>query len=447
MGIAYNTNMARNGLVLCLDTANTKCAKGRSKNILSWNDWVAGTTGGVTSTVGPSYYSNGDGNSRVSDTNPFGATDVVWDVSNQDATSDADGGWEGQTFAIDPNKMYRFSTWVRRKTIGNGSFYLGPHSNWAATAGGYILNRSNGAENQNPYFVAQTWWGNANDWYLVIGHVWPAGSGTGSPHPDSGVYTTAGVKLFSSVNFTWASTNTTSFLRSYLYYSTDTSTNQQWYHPRVEICDGNEPTLAELLGDVGNKLYDLTGNGNHSTISNNPNFVSTNGGVLDLDGTNDYGSSTSTATTDLTGTATCECWFKIDGIPNDWVRVFGKGDSSNRTYGLWYNYNSSVFLYQRYGTSGVSVSHSTALSTGVWYHMVGVSEGVNHRMYLNGVEVGSATNGSSTFYSSTEGYRVGAATYHTYHNGPIQVVRLYNVALTEEQIVQNYRSLRGRFGI
>ena len=208
-------------------------------SVIKWDTWTVGV-GGVTG-----YTVNGDGNSRVMDTNPWGVSDVVWDVSNQDVANDADGGWNGSNFNIDNTKMYRLSTFVRRKTIGNGSFYLGTH--------GYpdpVLYRSNGAANTNPYFSSRAWWGNANEWYLVAGFIWPAGSGTGAAMADSGIYTMSGTKVASNIDFVWQSTTTSAHHRSYLYYSTDITTNQQWYQPRVDVVDGTEPSITELLNNA-----------------------------------------------------------------------------------------------------------------------------------------------------------------------------------------------------
>lgn len=159
--------------------------------------------------------------------------------------SDADGGWNGTSFAIDNTKMYRFSIFVRRKTIGSGSFYLGLHGTPSA-----VLNRSDGVSNANPYFCNRIWWGNTYQWYLVTGYIWPAGSGTGAANADSVIYTMTGTKLYSNGDFVWQPTTTSSDHRSYLYYSIDTTTNQQWYQPRVDVVDGTEPSISELLNDA-----------------------------------------------------------------------------------------------------------------------------------------------------------------------------------------------------
>lgn len=209
-----------------------------SFSLIKWASWTLGS-GGV---VG--YGTNGDGNSRITTDNPWVVSSVIWDVSNQDVASDADGGWNTSNFSIDNTKMYRFSTFVRRNTVGNGSFYLGTHGYPDA-----VLNRNNGVANTNPYFSSRAWWGNVGQWYLVVGFVWPAGSGVGAVMADSGIYAMDGTKIVANSDFVWQSTSTSSNHRSYLYYSTDVTTNQQWYQPRVDVVDGTEPTIGELLNN------------------------------------------------------------------------------------------------------------------------------------------------------------------------------------------------------
>src|SRR5210317_764736 len=119
MSAVSGANIPNDNFALVVSASNTKTLEGRLTNILETN-FPAWTIGTGSST---GYGQNGDGNSRIIDTNPWGYPDIVWDVSNQDATSDADGGWNGSDFEIDNTKMYRFSVWIRRKTIGNGSTY------------------------------------------------------------------------------------------------------------------------------------------------------------------------------------------------------------------------------------------------------------------------------------------------------------------------------------
>jgi hypothetical protein len=195
----------------------------------------------------------------------------------------------------------------------------------------------------------------------------------------------------------------------------------------------------------GNTWNDLSGLNNTGTLTNGPTYVASNNVIL-FDGTNDYVSGANSASTDLTGDMSCEVWFKLNAVAGDWVRPFGKGDASNRTYGLWYNTTSGGFLYQRYGSTSFQAQLSTLPVIGQWYQMFGTSTGSNHILYINGVNVATAT-AAGPWFSSTEGYRVAAATFHTFHNGPIASVRLYNRGLSAAEIRQLFNATRGRFDI
>lgn len=462
MAISYNPRITTSGLILNLDAGNNKSAKGVSKNILSWNDWVAGTSDGITTTGSwPSYSRNGEVgiNTRIVDTNPFGAQDVVWDISNQDAASDDDGGWNTSSFSIDPTKTYRFSVWMRRKTIGDGYFYLGPHSNWSSTPGEFILNRSNSAENINPYFVAALWPGSANEWLLIVGHVWAAGSGSGAVHVDSGIYNTSGTKISSTTDYMWARTNTSSFHRSYLYYSTNTLTNQQMYQPRVDVCDGNEPTISELINNAGNKWLDMSSNRyagilfNSTKYSNNTFTFNGNNSYIGLESPSSRWNWTP-ANLSNSNEYSFEMWVKSSDTSGQY---FSKPWNGNGEY----NYQAS---HNSWFTSVGNQSHSqsfTSLATGAWEHAVFIVNATQKAVYRNGIINAAFANHSITNTvptSGNNGENLAIMTLYPYGQyswtqpthaitGDLAIFRAYNKVLTAEEVFQNYQALRGRFGV
>jgi phage-related protein len=221
---------------------DNQVASARALSVINMSSWVPGTTGSATG-----YTQNGDGNSRIIDSTPYGDLGTVWDVSNQDAATDADGGWNSAIFDIDNTKLYRFSVWIRRKNIGNGFSYLGLEGLDSGNADVGVLIRSSGAVSTNPYFYSASWPYTAGQWMLLVGHVWPVGSGTGAAHVDTGVYNTSGTKVTNMIDFVWQTNSVKSLHRSYLFNSTDTATNQQFYDPRVDIVTGLQPTISELV--------------------------------------------------------------------------------------------------------------------------------------------------------------------------------------------------------
>lgn len=233
------TNLTSNTSPIGLDNLSSST---KAPSLINMSTWIPGTTGTATG-----YIQNGDGNSRIIDSTPYGALGTVWDVSNQDIVSNDDGGWNSDAMPIDNTKTYRFSVWIRRKTVGDGYTYLGPQGIDSVNTNIGVLTRYNGTVTTNPYFHVNTWPYAASEWFLLVGHVWAAGSGTGADHVDTGIYNTKGVKVTTGVDFVWQTLNTQTIHRSYLYYSTDPTTNQQFYDPRVDALSGTQPTIAELI--------------------------------------------------------------------------------------------------------------------------------------------------------------------------------------------------------
>jgi len=224
---------------------------------LNYKVWKVGQTGSVTS-----FSRNGTAseNFRVFDTDPFGRKVAVWEAAQNDIASNDDGGWESSNIAIDQTKMYRFSTWIRRTVLGNGTYFFGTYGKNSGGTNIGIMNRSVGTTTTNPYFRATS--GNeilsTNSWFLLVGHVWPVNSGTGPVFSDTGLYNSAGTKIATPVDFVWQDGTYYTTHRTYLYYSTDSSTVQQWVYPRVDVVDGTEPSIQDLLNghdSYGSDVY------------------------------------------------------------------------------------------------------------------------------------------------------------------------------------------------
>ena len=225
--------------------------------------WTVGT-GNVT---GFSYSLNGpiDESVRLLDYDPWGKTSVVWQAQSNgdDVTASttgiqtgADGGWNGVHFSIDRTKLYRFSVWSKVVRNTSASTYHGLYGNPILIAGYGSV--AIGSVDGNPYFSARST-GNypLNEWVLEVAFVYPHTYGvTGAVHPDSGAYTIsrgANSKLFSNFygQHKWSPTQTTALQRVYLFYEDNAPPTSivQFSEPRVEVVDGTEPSIADLLRD------------------------------------------------------------------------------------------------------------------------------------------------------------------------------------------------------
>jgi hypothetical protein len=236
----------------------------KTSSKITGNDWTTGS-GGFSTPLG--YFSpneNGDENARVVGTDPWGNSAVVWET-RPSGNGNPDGGWNTDWFYIDNTKLYRHSVWVKRtSSSGGGTFYLGTNG-----IGQCVIRLSDGNEECNPYWHCGGSAGLTQDqWYLVVGHCFPFDYPQGlGGHPDTGFWTTTGGKVGGingcNIGSDCKSGPSTYGLnhRTYLYYCGDNTTRLQFFDPRVDLCDGSEPTIQNLLdNNRQNKLESLTVN-------------------------------------------------------------------------------------------------------------------------------------------------------------------------------------------
>ena len=415
-----------------------------ANNLIDPSTWTVGS-GSVTG-----FTRNGDDaeNYRIDATTPFGGQDVVWEA-RPTAVSGADGGWNGSQFNVDSTKTYRFSVWVQRPVQGNGHFYLGTHG-YGSTDG--VLLRTTGANSTNPYFtVNSNWgeWGDNSSWYLAVGHVWPAGSGTGSRRADSGIYDTSGSLVYTSDlnDFVWRSETTTSNFRTYLYYSTDTSTRQRWVYPRVDVVDGNEPSIEELVNSAPTGVVnDLSGNNNNGTVFNGTALTTGKySNALDFDGANDYVKITDNFVVNPTA-LTISSWIKKESGGSTSECALHKGSSTAiGTTDYWLGVDINDYLTATIGANqadiGWAAGQTTTLATyGTWYHLAATWDGSVVKVYINGTY--NKQYNLSSYGNLTTPTRFGASSDGSSYQfkGTVDETKIYNRALSAAEVLAQYNA-------
>ncbi len=141
----------------------------------------------------------------------------------------------------------------------------------------------------------------------------------------------------------------------------------------------------------------------------------------------------------LTGAITVSLWCKFDSLtaPQNLLSKYEAGG-----YGIDITSTKvefSVYIAGQYRVVGESISN---YATGTWYHLVGVYDGANLKFYRDGVLRSSASQTGSIVTSSIP-VSLGAnqdltpsTLYRDFFNGTLDEVRIYNVALTSDEVVQ-----------
>ena len=154
-------------------------------------------------------------------------------------------------------------------------------------------------------------------------------------------------------------------------------------------------------------------------------------GALNLDG-NSWAEVHDNESLDITDAITLECWYYNDGSTDK--GLLGKYYLGKLSYLLWV---SSTQNAVRMFTNNLS-TEKTGLSLG-WHHVVGTYDGANRKIYVDGVLGGTDTY-ATDMVTSDEAVEIGRyfGTSTTAHTNQLAQPRIYNRALSAEEVQRNY---------
>jgi len=170
-------------------------------------------------------------------------------------------------------------------------------------------------------------------------------------------------------------------------------------------------------------------------------------GSLDFDGSDDYVDCGSDSSLDIIN-GSVEVWIQPNVI-EDGRSIVRKNLDTKEGYALWFNWN---YLYYElrdgnYNIVGFAKVPYNTLTAGQWYQIVGTHESNGKiRLYING-ELKDEEDVSGTVGFSGDHLRIGAGwNVNEPFNGTIDEVRIYNRALSAEEINMSYQNAIGTTG-
>ena len=224
------------------------------------------------------------------------------------------------------------------------------------------------------------------------------------------------------------------------------------HHPRV-VTNGLQVYLdaanSRSYSGSGNTWYDLLGRINF-TLQNSPPFLANSaGGSIGFTAASNHWASSSTSLSLMTR-FTVEVWHYYTGVLTGpapcIVTEFYYGSNGQINYNLG-STTSGIGLKIGYYNGGWNESSIYPLSANNWYHISGTYDGANLRLYVNGVnQVTTANTGTPT--ANTGGIRLMRRwDGDEYWGGHLSTVKIYNRALSQQEILQNYNATKKRYGL
>jgi hypothetical protein len=220
------------------------------------------------------------------------------------------------------------------------------------------------------------------------------------------------------------------------------------YNPRI-VTDG----LIIYVDAANSKSYPGTGNTWYNIISGaiggtmvGVGYSTLNGGYFNFTGsqymtfasTPPVGQSTLSSTVEIVGYRNGTSGFEV---------MFGGGNTTtNQAYYFGNRQSSSNFMMAYFAND---LDTSTPTTNVAWNHYVATYDNATGRRvtYYNGALLGQnvsgVTNTSASFFMIGAFNATGTPAYH--FNGRIAFTKIYNRALTAQEVLQNYNATKKRY--
>ena len=231
-----------------------------------------------------------------------------------------------------------------------------------------------------------------------------------------------------------------------------------FYSPKL-VTDG----LVLCIDAFNSKSYPGTGTA-WNDLSNNSlglNFSGSASYITSLSGAA-AGYTWSTGSSNVLDTDTHSIFFKIrfnstatypTGCTGGWEKIFGfPAGGSDRSPGIW-RWPSNRWIHWRYdpnnsgtdfGKASTSLDAGNEFDLNLWYYVGVTKNSGSTKIYVNGNQVGTGSVSSPKTAGSSSIYL-----FESYTNPLCNIDNLviYNRVISDSEALQNYNSLKTRFGI
>jgi hypothetical protein len=204
----------------------------------------------------------------------------------------------------------------------------------------------------------------------------------------------------------------------------------------------------------GTAWTDISGSGNNGTLTNGPTYSSANGGSIVFDGVNDYVNiGINKGVNEFSGDFAISVWVMVDSASLSYGNIIGDYfTGSLQTTNEWQLIIGpavQITLY-RVGRGYIFNGIPSGYSTNTWINVTISRIDSTLSLYSNANLLGTTPSLSEIFGTNTGNFNIGVDGNNTSEpfKGRIANVMIYkNKGLSESEVLQNFNSLKGRFGL
>ena len=442
MGISYNPSIVTDGLILCLDAANTRSYAGTG---ITWTD-ISGNNKSGTGQTGVSYSSINTGKFILNgaESGYFSLPLVTSTITNVTMCCwvnittlslrgpfIVNGSFTGYAIGVGLNSYDDY---------GNNLIALFPGNRWISSGVSLGLGWKH---------VAITLDGSSLPRIYLDGRLINSYAGMNPRVPTTATYIGREVGG-ENVGITRAFGGEVGMVQMYSRQLSDAEILQNFnsgrkkYYPEENIVRNGLLMFVDAANinsypGTGTTWYDISGNGNHMSMINGVSFSKANSGVMMLDGTNDYIELPSFNITTTNHTIIGASRY-AGASPRG--RIFSSF-SNNWLMGHW---NGNIKTY--YSEGWVAGPAAVPGTTEWLVHAVVENYSADlWTYYCNGALVASNNSGSQGPNGLSFGNSRSSSPGAELSIAEIGFFMVYNRLLTVEEINQNYNALKGRFGL
>jgi hypothetical protein len=222
---------------------------------------------------------------------------------------------------------------------------------------------------------------------------------------------------------------------------------QNYNNTKVRYNFVQEGLVANLINppSSGSTWTDASGNGNNATLNGSPTYTSANGGGYTTSATS-YISLPNNLSSTFTISVACSL-----NPSKFWAALWGNESwSASKGYIAYLLSNSTMNFGSPPGPISISLSGININTVHIWDFVV---NGTTYTLYIDGVSVGTGTFTAPSGGLSTNGLYFGARhgndgnSYTDALPGTYYSMRVYNRALSADEINTNFSVLRGNYGL